>query len=125
MYSVFQHARFRQLKYSSLNGFLSRESTEVKQVIVPHPAREYSYPQSCRRVVVGGMEELEGKWDRLHLLEEENLVIEMGDSVTKVVEDKGDRSLVGRVLAERSVGKGVIGFTMAKVWRVISRPATF
>lgn len=70
------------------------------------------------------MEEMEGKWERLRLTEEEDRVFAADDSIPNALEDRGDRSLVGRVTTERSVGKWVLESTMAKVWR-ISQPASF
>ncbi|KAF5454944.1 hypothetical protein F2P56_024573 [Juglans regia] len=70
------------------------------------------------------MEEMETKWERLQLTEEEDQEVVVGDDILDELSEKGDRSLVGRVMVERSIGRGVIETTMAKVWR-ISKPASF
>ncbi|XP_042974862.1 uncharacterized protein LOC122306500 [Carya illinoinensis] len=64
------------------------------------------------------MEELESKWDHLSLTEEENSIIELEPASVDLSEERGARSLVGRLWAERRVGKEVIRSTMAKIWRV-------
>lgn len=62
------------------------------------------------------MDDIQEKWSRLKLTEDESNVLELdGEGVTETKE-KGDRSLVGKLFIDHAVGKEVISSTMAKIW---------
>lgn len=70
------------------------------------------------------MENLEVQWDKLRLMDEEKLNVELDDDIPEEIRTKGERSLVGKLWMERKISLGVIESTMAKIWK-LSRAAKF
>ncbi|XP_042958054.1 uncharacterized protein LOC122293569 [Carya illinoinensis] len=64
------------------------------------------------------MDDLEDRWDKLQLTEEENAVIDLNAVHLGRVKAEGDKSLVGKLISDRKVNKEVIRSTMNKVWRL-------
>lgn len=70
------------------------------------------------------MEDLEEKWKKLRLLEEEVSDIVIEENVSEELRYKEQRSLVGKVLSSRTISREALETTMAKIWR-ISKVAKF
>ncbi|KAF5445787.1 hypothetical protein F2P56_034811 [Juglans regia] len=68
------------------------------------------------------MEELEEVWERLKLNEEENVPISI--NVGEEFLSKAKRSLVGKIIVDRTIGKEVVRRTMEKIWSV-GKPLVF
>ncbi|XP_042941294.1 uncharacterized protein LOC122275977 [Carya illinoinensis] len=64
------------------------------------------------------MDDLEDRWDKLQLTEEENAVIDLNAVHLGRVKAKGDKSLVGKLISDRKVNKEVIRSTMNNIWRL-------
>lgn len=58
------------------------------------------------------------QWEKLKLTEEENEIISLDTNITGKILDEGNRNLVGKLLSERKINKGVIQATMQKFWRM-------
>lgn len=69
------------------------------------------------------VEDIQDKWSRLSLIEEENFLLELNEDGVAETQKKGDRSLVGKVYIDRLIGREVLASTLAKIWR-ISKLAT-
>ncbi|KAF5445531.1 hypothetical protein F2P56_034577 [Juglans regia] len=70
------------------------------------------------------MEEMEEVWKRLKLNDEEDCPIEIRRGVCDSMEQKGERSLIGKIISERRIGKEVARSMMEKVWKV-GKPLEF
>lgn len=70
------------------------------------------------------MNDLEEKWERFCLTEEEGEATIIDDVVSEEILFKEDCTLVGKICMERNIGREVLEATMMKVWRV-SKPAKF
>ncbi|XP_042942844.1 uncharacterized protein At4g02000-like [Carya illinoinensis] len=67
------------------------------------------------------MEGIEEKWKQFNLTEEEDVTLDSPNGEREDVQQKGDRSLIGKVCTERGVGRDVIAKTMARIWRISKR----
>ncbi|CAI9780684.1 unnamed protein product [Fraxinus pennsylvanica] len=63
-------------------------------------------------------------WENLRLNAEEEEIVGIDGKGVATVMEKGDRSLIGKIWAERQINKAVVQSTMGKIWR-ISKPAEF
>ncbi|XP_041025325.1 uncharacterized protein LOC121265703 [Juglans microcarpa x Juglans regia] len=72
----------------------------------------------------GGMENLEAQWKKFRLSEEERLVVDVGEEIEGDVRECGERSIIGKICMERTIGREILAVTMGKIWR-ISKPAEF
>ncbi|XP_042958149.1 uncharacterized protein LOC122293721 [Carya illinoinensis] len=70
------------------------------------------------------MNEIEERWGRLRLTEEEASDIVIGEEVLEDLQKKAECSVVGKIWLDRRVSAAVVENTMGKVWR-ISRRAKF
>lgn len=62
----------------------------------------------------------------MRLTEEENTTIVLNRETVEEAQRKGDRSLVGKLCMNWSIGKEVIASTIAKVWKLkMSKPVVF
>ncbi|KAF5474901.1 hypothetical protein F2P56_006754, partial [Juglans regia] len=64
------------------------------------------------------MEEIEVEWERLRLNDEESIPIPMDFGNMEELRKKGERSLVGRICSDRTIGKETVRKMMEKIWRV-------
>ncbi|KAF5468807.1 hypothetical protein F2P56_012927 [Juglans regia] len=71
------------------------------------------------------MDDLENKWEKLRLSEEEALNIDFGDDIgdenLERLHCKEELSLVGKIWVGRSINQAVVESTMAKVWKISKR----
>ncbi|XP_041016206.1 uncharacterized protein LOC121258731 [Juglans microcarpa x Juglans regia] len=70
------------------------------------------------------MEEIEEVWRKLKLTDEEDCPIEVGQGVHGSMDLKGRRSLIGKIISERIIGREVARSMMEKVWKV-GKPLEF
>ncbi|XP_042953524.1 uncharacterized protein LOC122290065 [Carya illinoinensis] len=70
------------------------------------------------------MEEMEEVWKRLRLNDEEEQPIEIQQNTIGALRLKGERSLVGKIISDRRIGKEVVRSMMENVWKV-SKPLEF
>ncbi|KAG2719693.1 hypothetical protein I3760_02G001800 [Carya illinoinensis] len=70
------------------------------------------------------MEEMEEVWKCLKLNDEEEQPIEIQQNSIGALRLKGERSLVGKIISDRRIGKEVVRSMMEKVWKV-SKPLEF
>ncbi|XP_042988656.1 uncharacterized protein LOC122316186 [Carya illinoinensis] len=70
------------------------------------------------------MEEMEEVWRRPKLNDEEDCPIEIQKKWTGVMRGKGDRSLIGKIVLERRIGKDTARIMMERVWKVV-KPLEF
>ncbi|XP_042942757.1 uncharacterized protein LOC122276936 [Carya illinoinensis] len=70
------------------------------------------------------MEEMEVVWRRLKLNDEEDCPIEIQKRWTGVMQGKEDRSLIGKIVLERRIGKDTARTMMKRVWKV-GKPLEF
>ncbi|XP_042973518.1 uncharacterized protein LOC122304969 [Carya illinoinensis] len=67
------------------------------------------------------MDELENRWNKLRLSEEEEVVLDLPFGEAEDVQRKGERSLIGRICLDRVVGKEIVSHSMGKIWRISQR----
>ncbi|KAG6640182.1 hypothetical protein CIPAW_10G155200 [Carya illinoinensis] len=70
------------------------------------------------------MNEIEERWGKLRLTEQEASDIVIGDEASEELHIKAECSVVGKVWMEQKLSAMVVENTMGKVWR-ISRRAKF
>ncbi|XP_042944558.1 uncharacterized protein LOC122278436 [Carya illinoinensis] len=70
------------------------------------------------------MEDMEEVWRRLKLNDEEDGPIEIQNSDSSLLNLKSERSLVGKVISMRRIGKEVIRSMMERIWKV-GKPVEF
>ncbi|XP_041001574.1 uncharacterized protein LOC121247263 [Juglans microcarpa x Juglans regia] len=71
------------------------------------------------------MEEIEDLCGNLCLTEEDETIVECPLGSEEEILQKGERSLVGKICADRAVGKEIITNTMRKNWRISKRTNFF
>lgn len=64
------------------------------------------------------MEKIEELWDKLQLIEEEDVAITFDDEGVEEIQKKGDLCLIGKIWMERIINRGIIESTMANIWRL-------
>lgn len=62
-------------------------------------------------------DELIRKWGNFSLSEEESVGVEAIDSVVEVLESRGQSWLVGKLVADKTIGKDYIRSTFIKGWK--------
>lgn len=70
---------------------------------------------------MGSWEQLEERWGKLTLSGEEDKTITLGEKLSEEDQSKEQRSLLGKVCTDRTIGKEILKVTMGKIWR-ISKP---
>ncbi|KAF5474654.1 hypothetical protein F2P56_006537 [Juglans regia] len=71
-----------------------------------------------------GMKSLEDQWEKLKLSDEERRVVDVGEDNEEEAWEYGERSIVGKIFLDRTIGRETLSATMRKIWR-ISKPAEF
>jgi hypothetical protein len=69
-------------------------------------------------MAMGNMvDDLTKRWENFSLMEEESVTVEIEDKVVEDLVNKGKSYLVGKLIAERIVGKDTIRSTLVRGWQ--------